>query len=312
MSLLLGIKKNESKEKDKKKEENGNPTNKFEKEVIEEKEEDTSNLTNLKVFNGLIEEDNVFKNLNKNNNENKNIKNSKKNLDEYFENKMIDLNYISFGDCNNIFVSNINEKKNNDDKKNKKNHQSKDKKEKEKERKEKEKDKDKSHSKSKNKKSKHSHSKKHNSKNNSNNNLKNIKIPKKSVEELLAHDSNRRHQTMSFNEPKELSGEDNDVGIFGNRNSVQEIIERKEKECKNFFKISAIRQGEALVVSGNDVVFSFPAHLLPKGAKLGESFTLEIKLFENNFNKKAIEEIEKIQKKYAFENDNDNDNNINK
>ena len=192
-------------------------------------------------------------------------------------------------------------------KKNIKNHQSKDKKEREKDRKDK--DKDKSHSKSKNKKSKHSHSKKHNSKNNNNNNLKNIKIQKKSVEELLAHDSNRRHQTMSFNEPKELSGEDNDVGIFGNKNTVQEIIERKEKECKNFFKISTIRQGEALLVSGNDVVFSFPAHLLPKGAKLGESFTLEIKLFENNFNKKAIEEIEKIQKKYAFENNNnDNDN----
>jgi hypothetical protein len=305
MSLLLGIKKNESKEIEKKKEENGNPTNKFEKDVLEEKEEDTSNLTNLKVFNGLIEEDNVFKNLNKNNNENKNIKNSKKNLEEYFENKMIDLNYISFGDCNNIFVNNINDKKNNDDKKNKKTHQSKDKKEKDKEKdKDKDRGKDKSHSKNKSKKSKHSHSKKHNSKNNSNNNLKNIKIPKKSVEELLAHDSNRRHQTMSFNEPKELSEEDNDVGIFGNKNSVKEIIERKEKECKNFFKISAIRQGEALVVSGDDAVFSFPAHLLPKGAKLGESFTLEIKLFENNYNKKAIEEIEKIQKKYAFENDN--------
>ena len=116
MSLSIGTVKIDKKEKEK--EENGNPATNYEKKIIEEKEEDTSNLTNLKVFNGLIEEDNVFKNLNKNNNNNqninnnKNLKNSKKDLDVYLnDNKMIDLNYISFGDCDNIFVNNISAKK---------------------------------------------------------------------------------------------------------------------------------------------------------------------------------------------------------
>ena len=55
----------------------------------------------------------------------------------------------------------------------------------------------------------------------------------------------------------------------------------------------------ALLVTGDDTVFLFPAYLLPKGAKLGESFTLEVKLFDNNYNKKVMEEIEQIQKKYS-------------
>ena len=305
MSLSIGTVKIDKKEKEK--EENGNPATNYEKKIIEEKEEDTSNLTNLKVFNGLIEEDNVFKNLNKNNNNNqninnnKNLKNSKKDLDVYLnDNKMIDLNYISFGDCDNIFVNNISAKKIHEDKKNKKDSKIKEKKDKEKD-----KDKNSSHSKSKSKKSKHSHSKKHNSKNNNiNNNLKNLKIQKKSVEELLTNDSNRRPKTMSFNEPKELSDDNNFVGTFGTQNDNREIIERKEKECQNFFKISAIKQGEALLVTGDDTVFTFPAYLLPVGAKLGESFTFEIKLFDNSYNKKEKEEIENIQKKYASEKNN--------
>ena len=283
MSLLLN-KIEKEKEKNKQKEENGNSNSNISKEGRESNEEDVSNLTNIKVFNGLIEENYIFKNLNKNNNNQKekcNIKNNKNNKNEFsIENKMIDLNYISFGDCDNIFVNNINTKKNEEDKKIKKDSKNKEKKEK-----------NSSHSKSKNKKSKHSHSKKQYD--NANNNIRNIKIEKKYVEEILTNDSNKGGKTMSFNDPKEM----NDKKIKDS-NINNEIIERKEKESKNYFKISAIKNGISLLVTGNDTVFTFPAYLLPKGAKLGESFTLEIKLHDNNINKKEIEEIEKIQKKY--------------
>ena len=272
-------------------EENGNSNSKYEKDKIEEKEKEKeveeSNLTNIKVFNGLIEEEkNIFKKLNQNNKNlntnSKSNKNTKNDIDIYFnDNKMLDLNYISFGDCDNIFVNNINKKNNIDDSKNKNDSKNKVKKDK--------KDKHSSHSKSKNKKNKRSSSKNHY--NNKNNNLKN-KISKKYVEEILANDSNKRPKTMSFNDPSETDY------INKNNNINKDIIERKEKECKNYFKISAINNGMALLVSGDDTVFTFPAYLLPKGAKLGESFILEIKLFNNNYNKKVVEELEKIQNKY--------------
>ena len=272
-------------------EENGNCNPKYEKDQAEEKEVEESNLTNIKVFNGLIEEEkNVFKKLNQNNknlntnsNNNSNSnKNNKNDIDIYFnDNKLLDLNYISFGDCDNIFVNNINKKNNKEDRNYKNDSKNKVKKDK--------KDKRSTHSKSKNKKNKHSNSKNHFS--NKNNNLKNVKINKKYVEEMLTNDSNKRPKTMSFNDPSE-----ND---YINKNSYnKEIIEKKEKECKNFFKISSINNGMALLVSGDDTVFTFPAYLLPKGAKLGESFTLEIKLFNNNYNKKVMEELENIQNKY--------------
>ena len=252
MSLLLN-KIEKEKEKNKQKEENGNSNSNISKEGRESNEEDVSNLTNIKVFNGLIEENNIFKNLNKNNNNQKekcNIKNNKNNKNEFsIENKMIDLNYISFGDCDNIFVNNINTKKNEEDKKIKKDSKNKEKKEK-----------NSSHSNSKNKKSKHSHSKKQYD--NANNNIRNIKI-EKYVEEILTNDSNKGGKTMSFNDPKEM----NDKKIKDS-NINNEIIERKEKESKNYFKISAIKNGISLLVTGNDTVFTFPAYLLPKGEKL--------------------------------------------
>lgn len=287
MSLFINKDKIDKFEKEKKKEENGNSSPNFKKDIIEGKEDDSSNLTNLKVFNGLIEEDNIFKNLNKNNKNStiNNQKNNKNDIDIYLnDNKMLDLNYISFGDCDNIFVNNINTKKNIDNKKFKKESKSKDKK-----------DKSSSHSKSKNKKNKHSHSKK----SNVNNNIKNVKVPKKSVEEILTNDSNRRPKTMSFNEPKEVNDEKINNNFWNNNKISNEVIEKKEKECKNYFKISSIKNGMALLVTGDDTVFLFPAYLLPKGAKLGESFTLEVKLFDNNYNKKVMEEIEQIQKKYS-------------
>ena len=297
MSLLLN---KEKLEKIQKKEENGHSkSNNISKKITEEKEEDATNLTNIKVFNGLIEEKNIFKNL-KENSQKSNIniktnKNNKNDLDVYFNDiKMIDLNYISFGDCDNLFVNNLNTKKENGDKKYKKDSKNKDKK-----------DKNASHSKSKSKKNKHSHSKNHYEKNNNNsksnnnksNNIKSIKIEKKYVEEILLNEQkNNFNKTMSFNDPKEI----NDIKITNNNNKIiNEIIERKEKESKNYFKISSIKNGQALVVTGDDAIFTFPAYLLPKGAKLGESFTLEIKLYDNHhIIKKTNEEIENIQKKY--------------
>ena len=46
---------------------------------------------------------------------------------------------------------------------------------------------------------------------------------------------------------------------------------------------------------------------MPKGAKLGDTFSLEIKLFNNNYNEKELEEIKQIQNKYSIQ-----DNEINK
>ena len=284
MSLLI----KEKNEREKPKEENGKSNLNNSKNHIDEKEEVSSNITNLKVFNGLLEEDNIFKNLNTTNKNSKsNInanKNNKNDLDVYFNNnKMIDLNYISFGDCDNLFVNNINTKKNIDDKKIKKESKSKNKK-----------DKNSSHSKNKTKKNKHSHSKKYfnNIKINANNNIKNITIQKKYIEEILINDNKKLHKTMSFNDPKEINNEKQ-------INLDKEIIEKKEKKCKNYFKISSIKNGMALLVTGDDIVFTFPAYLLPRGAKLGETFALEIKLFDKTYNEQMIDEIEQIQKKYS-------------
>ena len=99
--------KNKNNFKERAKTENGISYENKEKEIIDEKEQNVSKLTNMKVFNGLVkEEKDVFKNLNKKTS-NKNTKN-KKDLDSYFKDqKNIDLNYISFGDCDNLFVNNI-------------------------------------------------------------------------------------------------------------------------------------------------------------------------------------------------------------
>ena len=97
---------------------------------------------------------------------------------------------------------------------------------------------------------------------------------------------------MSFNDPKEINNEKQ-------INLDKEIIEKKEKKCKNYFKISSIKNGMALLVTGDDIVFTFPAYLLPRGAKLGETFALEIKLFDKTYNEQMIDEIEQIQKKYS-------------
>ena len=252
MSLLL----NKNNLKEKVKAENGISSNDIEKEMNGEKEQNVSKLTNMKVFNGFVKEENdVFKNLNKVNS-NKNTKN-KNDLDSYFKDKKnIDLNYISFGDCDSLFVNNLT-----------------------KEEKIKEKDK--------------LNEVKTDIKNEKNNNInENKKTQKNMVEERLLNKNNKLNNS---NQSKDLFTE----FIINQNNSRKTKVERKEKESKNCFKISDIKKGEALLVTNDDIIFSFPACLLPRGAKIGEIFSIEIKSLDNTYNKNELNEIEQIQKKYA-------------
>lgn len=261
MSLL-----NKKNSKDRAKTENGISSDNIEKDMVEEKEQNVSKLTNMKVFNGLVkEEKDVFKELNKKNS-NKNTKN-KNDLDSYFKDqKNIDLNYISFGDCDNLFINNLPKE---------------------------EKPKEKQNNKEKDKYSM-------NKKEINNNIFENKKIQKNIVEERLL---NKNIQNKNVNKSKELFTE------FIINNSKKPIVERKEKESRNFFKISDIKKGEALLVTHDDIIFSFPACLLPRGAKLGETFSFEIKSIEKSYNRKELEDIEQIQNKYAKQESNNNNNN---
>ena len=221
--------------------ENGLSSQNYQKDLLEEKEHNISNLTNIKVFNGLVkEEKDIFKNLN-NKNSNKNTKN-KKDLDSYFNDKKnIDLNYISFGDCDNLFINNIPKESKKIEKQ-------------------------------------------------INKDFENKNKQKIIVEERLLNNNN---QIKNLNKSKELFNE-----FIPNKNILKKTSIEKN-QTNNFFKISEIKKGEALVVTKDDIIFSLPACLLPKEAKLGDTFSLEIKLFNNEIKKKELEEIGLIQKKYS-------------
>ena len=221
--------------------ENGLSSQNYQKDLLEEKEHNISNLTNIKVFNGLVkEEKDIFKNLN-NKNTNKNTKN-KKDLDSYFNDKKnIDLNYISFGDCDNLFINNIPKESKKIEKQ-------------------------------------------------INKDFENKNKQKIIVEERLLNNNN---QIKNLNKSKELFNE-----FIPNKNILKKTSIEKN-QTNNFFKISEIKKGEALVVTNNDIIFSLPACLLPKEAKLGDTFSLEIKLFNNEIKQKELEEIGLIQKKYS-------------
>ena len=221
--------------------ENGLSSQNYQKDLLEEKEHNISNLTNIKVFNGLVkEEKDIFKNLN-NKNSNKNTKN-KKDLDSYFNDKKnIDLNYISFGDCDNLFINNIPKESKKIEKQ-------------------------------------------------INKDFENKNKQKIIVEERLLNNNN---QIKNLNKSKELFNE-----FTPNKNILKKTSIEKN-QTNNFFKISEIKKGEALVVTKDDIIFSLPACLLPKEAKLGDTFSLEIKLFNNEIKQKELEEIGLIQKKYS-------------
>ena len=265
MSLLL----NKNIFKEKTKTENGISSENIEKEIIEEKEQNVSKLTNIKVFNGLVNgEKDVFSKLNKKNT-NKNTKNNK-DLDSYLNEKNIDLNYISFGDCDNLFINNLPKES-------------------------KKIEKQENNNKSDKEKENYSSYKRDIFNNNNKDNILNYDNQKKQkniVEERLL---NKGFQSKNNNKSKNLFNE-----FIPKQNMFKKpLVERNERESKNIFKISDIKKGEALIITNNDIIFSFPACLLPKGAKLGDTFSLEIKSFENNYKNKEFEEIEQIQKKYA-------------
>lgn len=266
MSLLL----NKNNFKEKTKTENGISSENIEKEIIEEKEQNVSKLTNIKVFNGLVNgEKDVFSKLNKKNT-NKNTKNNK-DLDSYLNEKNIDLNYISFGDCDNLFFNDLPKES-------------------------KKIEKQENNNKSDKEKENYSSYKRDIFNNNNKDNILNYDNQKKQkniVEERLL---NKGFQSKNNNKSKDLFNE----FIPTKQNMFKKpLVERNERESKNIFKISDIKKGEALIITSNDIIFSFPACLLPKGAKLGDTFSLEIKSFENNYKNKEFEEIEQIQKKYA-------------
>ena len=276
MSLLL----NKNNFKEKTKTENGISSENIEKEIIEEKVQNVSKLTNIKVFNGLVNgEKDVFSKLNKKNT-NKNTKNNK-DLDSYLNEKNIDLNYISFGDCDNLFINNLPKES-------------------------KKIEKQENNNKSDKEKENYSSYKRDIFNNNNKDNILNYDNQKKQkniVEERLL---NKGFQSKNNNKSKDLFNE-----FIPKQNMFKKpLVERNERESKNIFKISDIKKGEALIITNNDIIFSFPACLLPKGAKLGDTFSLEIKSFENNYKNKEFEEIEQIQKKYAGKDYDKNNNEI--
>ena len=94
--------------------------------------------------------------------------------------------------------------------------------------------------------------------------------------------------------------------LFGDKNKKIENNEDKKEivrnywESKNYFKISSINKGNAILITEDDNIINFPAFLLPKGAKLGETYTFQIKSMDKGFiykNQKA-NEIDNIQKKF--------------
>ena len=277
-----------------------------------------------KVFNGLLDNkklntnnsntNTIANNTNSNNNNIVTTKEKKntRNFDTYINenNNLIDLNFISFGDVNSLYnpqngKSDINSNRNKIlDSKNKN---------------------------SINPNNKSSPFKnKLNIGNISNSSPKNIQngsdekdIPtplvknkrKNSNGSLLNSNSNNNEITEkenSFFLNKQIFKINN---LFGNKKAEntqenKKNIVRNYWESRNYFKISEINKGNAILVSEDDNIINFPAFLLPKGAKLGETYTFEIKSMDKGFiykNKKA-NEVDEIQKKYINAEDNDNNN----
>ena len=280
--------------------------NKIGNEKSEEEDEDD---IDDKIFNGLLAEDKKLNTNNSNNYTNKvttqENKNSR-NFDTYINenSNLIDLNFISFGEVNSIYNfkngksdtnSNININTNK-----------------------------KLDSKIKNKLSPLK------------NKLNLIKSSKEIKNGLEEKDSPPSPQNKRKNSNGSLNVNENNINInninsinkekdntlflnkqifkinnlFGHKNendndANKEII-RNYWESKNYFKISEINKGDAILVSEDDNIINFPAFLLPKGAKLGETYTFEIKSMDKGFiykNQKA-NEIDDIQKKFLNPEDN--------
>jgi len=281
---------------------NGNLNEKLE-------DEDDEDEIDTKIFNGLLLEDKKLSTNNSNKNNEKNLTKEKKNsrnFDTYINenSNLIDLNFISFGEVNSIYNFkngksdtnsniNINTNKKLDSKiKNKlsplKNKLNLIKSSKEIKNGSEEKDSPPS-----------PQNKRKNSNGSLNVNENNINI--NNINSI----NKQKDNTLFLN--KQIFKINN---LFGNKNendndANKEII-RNYWESKNYFKISEINKGDAILVSEDDNIINFPAFLLPKGAKLGETYTFEIKSMDKGFiykNQKA-NEIDDIQKKFLNPEDN--------
>ena len=268
----------------------------YQKENLEEEDEDE---IDNKIFNGLLIEDKKLNTNNSNNNNDKITtieKNNSRNFDTYINenNNLVDINFISFGDVNSLYNFQNGKIDINSNKK----------------------------IESKNKNNLNSNNKmsplinKLNIKNAINNSP--TKIENGSEEKLESQipaknkrknsngsllDSNKNEEKANFLHKqifKINSLFDGLNKIDEKKNKKNEEIVRNYWECRNFFKISEISKGNAILVSVDDNIINFPAFLLPKGAKIGETYTFEIKSMDKGFiykNQKA-NEVDEIQKKY--------------
>ena len=291
---------------------NGNVNEKLE-------EEDDEDEIDTKIFNGLIIDDKKINTLNSNNSNKNTDKNNTKekknsrNFDTYINenSNLIDLNFISFGDVNSIYNfqngngksadtnlnTNANKKldlKNKNNKlspfKNKLNII---------------KSSEKIKNGSEEKESSQSPSPRSNKRKNSNGSLLNTNN-NNNINVNINNNINKEKENALFLN-KQIFKINNLLGNKKeNNNEVNKEIVRNYWESKNYFKISEINKGNAILVSEDDNIINFPAFLLPKGAKLGETYTFEIKSMDKGFiykNQKA-NEIDDIQKKFLNPEDN--------
>ena len=267
---------------------------------LNENSEDEDDIDS-KIFNGLLAEDkktNTNNSIKINTNNAKDKKNTR-NLDTYLNenNNLIDLNFISFGDVNSLYNfqngkldTNLNTNKRVDTK-NKNNTIN-----------------------SNNNKSPRFKNKSNTEDNNSPKSPKTIengsedskspsghKIKRKNSNGSLLNSNNNKDNTLFLS--KQIF-KIND--LFGDKNKKVENNEKKKEivrnywESKNYFKISSINKGNAILITEDDNIINFPAFLLPKGAKLGETYTFQIKSMDKGFiykNQKA-NEIDNIQKRF--------------
>ena len=281
---------------------NGNLNEKLE-------DEDDEDEIDTKIFNGLLLEDKKLSTNNSNKNNEKNLTKEKKNsrnFDTYINenSNLIDLNFISFGEVNSIYNFkngksdtnsniNINTNKKLDSKiKNKlsplKNKLNLIKSSKEIKNGSEEKDSPPS-----------PQNKRKNSNGSLNVNENNINI--NNINSINKEKDNTLFLNKQIFKINNLFGHKNE-----NDNDANKEIIRNYWESKNYFKISEINKGDAILVSEDDNIINFPAFLLPKGAKLGETYTFEIKSMDKGFiykNQKA-NEIDDIQKKFLNPEDN--------
>ena len=281
---------------------------------LNENSEDEDDIDS-KIFNGLLAEDkktNTNNSIKINTNNAKDKKNTR-NLDTYLNenNNLIDLNFISFGDVNSLYNFQNGKLENSKriDSKNKNNNNN-------------------MNLNNNNMNLNNNKSPRFKNKLNTENNNNSPKSPrsiengsedskspsgkkfkrKNSNGSLLNSNSNNNNETKDNKDNtlflnKQIFKINN---LFGDKNKKIENNETKKEivknywESKNYFKISSINKGNAILITEDDNIINFPAFLLPKGAKLGETYTFQIKSMDKGFiykNQKA-NEIDNIQKKF--------------